>query len=160
MDPNKFILTLLNVVLLFLGLLGGLFFKLSASPLYFGLNSPVFTGIIIAFSYFVLSIAFFGMLTPVLFLFIGVVYSSSVISNPLGVLALIIAATFGSSVGNTLGEATNRDINQKENLSAYRDRVIIGVVIAIILGAIAGYIFGLNIQLDFLKDIFPLKIRI
>lgn len=149
MDPNRFILILLNIVLFSLGVGLGAILELNLTPLDFGFG-PVIGFAIISFGFFVLSAGFFGMLTPVLFLYLGLVESGVIVQNPIGVVFLLIATSISSATGNILGEAAGKDLNGVKSLSEYSTTIALGVVLSLLVAATAGFIYGLEIKIPFL----------
>lgn len=144
MDPNRLILLLLNVVLLCIGFALGYFFNLQLEPVLISVN-PILAGSLLALGFFVLSTAFFGNLTPILFLYLGLVNSSLLLVNPVGVIALCFACAMASSGGNFLGEKAGLDMNAKESLSSHKKEAIAFLAISIAFGAIAGFLFSLEL---------------
>ena len=122
----------------------GIFFGITASPPSFGF-SAVFYAPIIAFGFFVLSSAFFGMLSPLLFLFFGLAYSTALVQNPVGVTAMLVSLVLASYFGNILGEAAEKDLNKKAAIAGYRKKVFFGAAFAVAAAALAGYVFELNL---------------
>ena len=151
METNKLIILLLDIVLFGAGTTIGLFFNLGFAPLAGGANQIVL-GVLFAFSFFVLSIAFFGFFSPVLFFLLGLMESSVFLTNPAGVLAFMIAGLVSSNAGSMLGQAANREINTGRNLLEDKKIIIAALVIGLVLGALAGYLFGLNLQVPFLQQ--------
>lgn len=148
MNANNLIVFLLNVVLLSIGFGLGLFLEVNADiPAYIPM---LWGGVVVALGFFVLSLAFFGYITPLLFMFLGVSLSSVLTQNPTGVVAYSITALVASTSGNILGEAMQKEMNSKEKKPLDRQALIF-LAASILLGIAAGFIFSANIPLSIPK---------
>lgn len=138
------IVFLLNVVLLSIGLGLGFFFDLGVQPLAF--VPTLWGGIVVALAFFVLSLAFFGYITPLLFLYFGISMSSVITQNPTGLIAYSLTALVASSGGNILGESMQKEMNSKEKKPLDRQALML-LGLSIILGVAAGFVFAANIPI-------------
>lgn len=145
MNANNLIVFLLNVVLLSIGLGAGLFLGLAVQPLAF--VPTLWGGVVVALGFFVLSLAFFGYITPLLFLYFGISMSSVLTQNPAGLVVYSLTALVASSAGNLLGEAMQKEMNSKEKKPLDRQAIALFALSALI-GLAAGFVFQANIPLS------------
>ena len=144
MNANNLIVFLLNVVLLSIGLGLGFFLSISVQPLLF--VPTLWGGVVVALSFFVLSLAFFGYITPLLFLYFGISMSSVLTQNPAGLIVYSLTALVASSSGNILGEAMQKEMNSKEKKPLDRQAIMF-LGLSVILGIAAGFIFQAHIPI-------------
>lgn len=143
MNANNLIVFLLNVVLLSIGLGAGFFLELGIGVL--GFVPALWGGVVVALAFFTLSLAFFGYITPLLFLYFGVSMSSALAQNPVGLAAYSLTALVASSSGNIIGEAMQKEMNSREKKPLDRQALTL-LGLSVVLGLAAGFVFQANIQ--------------
>jgi hypothetical protein len=153
MNENQLIIQPLNIVLFIVGLGAGIFFAVQYAPVSIGLG-VVFDLIVISVAVFLLSIIFNGYLSPLVFLYLGLVNSKLILSNPIGVIGYLIPLVIASYAGGIAANYASMDMNGEGNFFQHW-KVIAGLlVLAVVAATIWAVVMGFLPSFQDLNAIF------
>ncbi len=144
---NQLILGLLNLVFFLAGL--AIFFNFGIKPFFLNIH-PVVDLVVLTGGVFILSVLYSGLLTPVVFLYVGIVDSALLLTNPIGVVLSCIPLLFASYAGSITGSFAKEDLDERKNLFEQKKKILLvfglSLLLAIIFGLVFDFLLGVNQQ--------------
>jgi len=132
----------MNIILFIIGLGVGAFFSLGFSPISIGLGNVVDL-IVVSIAVFLLSMIFYGYLSPLVFLYLGFVSNKMIFSNPIGVLGFIVPLVIASYAGGVAANYASMDMNGEGNFFQHWKGIAAMLIAAVIVAAIWAVVMGL-----------------
>ena|SRR3989344_4818957 len=152
MNENQLIIQPLNAILFIAGIGTGAFFALSFSPISIGIG-PVLDLVILTISVFLLSVIFYGYLSPLVFLYLGAVHWKLLFSNPIGVLGYLIPLVIASYAGGIAANYASMDMNEEGNFFKHW-RIVAGLLVVAVVVAVGwAVLMGMMPSYDELSSI-------
>jgi len=148
---TQLILIILNIALFLGGVV--LFGALDLTPFSFNIHASIDL-IVLTISFFVLSIMFSGLLSPLLFLYYGALSSSLVATNPLGVLLTVVPLMIAAYAGSIAGHFASKDLHEKGNLFEQKKLLLVLFFSSLVFAVIVGFVFEFLSTID-QKSILP-----
>jgi hypothetical protein len=133
-------ITALSATFCLIGLIAGIYYNIDL-----GIALPVLNDfanlIIITLSVFVLSVLFFGYLSPILFMAIGIINSQLYAVQGIISVSFIAPLILASFAGAMLGTALKKEIDGKENILEYKKPFVLSLVGALVFAIIVAMLF-------------------
>jgi len=130
-----------------LGLTGAIFFGFEGASFSLGIH-PAVDFLVLAAGVFVLSIPFFGFLSPFVMLAVGLASKPLFDSNPLSAVLLLIPLAFAAYAGVLTGKFIHEDMQGKSNLFDHNLEIFKAVGTALVVAVVLGVVVDFMPPLD------------
>lgn len=129
-----------------LGVAISIFLGVEGASFSFGIH-PAVDFLALAGGVFVLSIPFFGYLSPLVLLLVGIASKPLFDTNPLAVILLIVPLALAAHAGGLTGRFVHEDMNGKSNLFEHNMQIFKALGAALVVAVVFG------IAVDFLPPL-------
>ncbi len=144
---NQLILALLNVSLFFIAIAASYYLNFGLSP--FSLKAhPAIEMFFLAMVFFVLSAAYSGLISPIIFLYYGLISAGILKTNPSGIALTVFPLLIVSYAGSLTGHYSGLDLAEKENMFSHKKQLLALFFAGIILAIITGFLFAFLAGID------------
>ncbi|MBI4052688.1 MAG: hypothetical protein HY394_01490 [Candidatus Diapherotrites archaeon] len=133
LPPETKVLFLISMLALLLGLSIAIFFETSIAMPFKG--NMIIQTLLLSAAALVLSVLFFGYLSPVVAIAIGMIMGPVIAKQPAAAL-LLLPLALSLKTGATIGILLHKDMTGKENAFAFNKKIIMAIAAIIFLGII------------------------
>lgn len=138
MQAERILILLFSVAFFIVGLAASYYLDMRFPALTLGMH-PSVDFALLAFGVFLFSILFFGYLSPVVLLIVGLTQGQVMAEHPLLVMLGFVPLLIASYVGGLTGRYVYLDLQGKANLFELRKRIVLSVAAALAIAVVFGF---------------------